>query len=332
MTNDKLPAPPAPQFRPSKQGGSDSGGIIKIALISLVCALVVVIGYGVVIGGYVNKKLANATYVNVTQLTALQTDINTAKASLDTAIVGLPTTVSSQVNSIISSVTNRIGEVENGISNVQSQINSLQNNYNSEQNSISQINSDIIQLESDVASVKTQIGEIIESIRELNTEYATQLTDINDKLVDHETRLDNLEATPTPTTTVPSANIVNITLKQQSSYLTTYITTSENVSIAYMRVTVTNNSGNDIENVIIGLGFDIGYGIVPTISSVSGGTLGWVQYPYSTMFWTTAGWGYTIKANDKITFDVVAKFSNSSGNIGTPQYEATASVESWDYK
>ena len=307
MTNEnKIPAPPSMSRQAPSKG--DNGGLLKIAGIALVVSLVAIFVYSYLVGGLATKKYTDVTFAPTATLTQLQADIASAKAKLDTELAGLPVTVSTQVNTSIGEFATKINQANADIGALQNQVNNLNNLQNNYADLVNKYN-----------ALSEQLTQLAEDVNEINT-----------MLTDYETRIKNLEDKIVPSTNNPTGNeLVKVSIKQQSPYL---FVDTDNRSTGYLRVTITNTTGKDVENVIIGLGFDIGYNINPIALNITGGILGWTSYPYNNLYWVTGGWGYTIKANDKLVFDVVAKFATSSGNIGTPQYEVTAVVESWDYK
>lgn len=315
-TNPNLPAPPSMNRQTPSKG--DNGGLLKIAGIALAVSLVAIFIYSYLVGGLATKKYTDVTFAPTATLTQLQADIASAKAKLDTELAGLPVTVSTQVNTSIGEFATKINQANADIGALQNQVNNLNNLQNNYADLVNKYN-----------ALSEQLTQLAEDVNEINT-----------MLTDYETRIKNLEDKIVPSTNNPTGNeLVKVSIKQQSPYL---FVDTDNRSTGYLRVTITNTTGKDVENVIIGLGFDIGYNINPIVlngNSLAGGILGFTPYPYNNLYWVTGGWGYTIKANDKLVFDVVASFGTKIsdnpvkyGNIGTSQYEVTAVVESWDYK
>ena len=253
---------------------------------------------------------------NKVNMEAIIADLATVK----TAVANFPTSQANDVTSLktqLSQLTDQLDTLDTSLGNLQK---SMTNYVESSAftTEINAIKTQITSLQSSITS-PVAIGEIQADIANIQT--------VVEGLAD---RITTLETTPTPTvtptpTTTPVTDPITVAIQQQAPYM--YV--SDNQSVAVMRVTIQNNTDKDVQDVVVGIGINLPAGtFMPTESKFQGGTAGWTLSPYNILYQVTAGWGYTIKANEKLTFEVVGKFNN----IGSTQYTAQIYLEGWNYK
>lgn len=313
----------------------------KAALTGAVIAILIIFVVYSFLMPVVGKKVYEA------DITRLENDLVAVRA-VNVAIDKRVATLEDSNNTLVTTINNKLAVA---IDSINTKTNSLENLINQKisgfvtssevdnriHDSLVSIKEDISSFSSDIASFSSQLNgldtKINNTVLDKIASYSSDIDAIKVRLSAIETSITNLSDT-----TVPNNNedVLKITVKQQSPYLSVYTTTTEDCSLGYLRLTITNTTNKDIENIIVGLGINLPAFVMPNKSSISGGTLGWSVYPYSNLYWVTSGWGYTIKAGDKLVLDVVVKLWNDNAgvisNIGNPQYLAETYVESWDYK
>ena len=154
--------PPMRQEKPaSRMSFGNSGGIGKMALVSLVVAILVMLLLGMMGGGtFVTKKDFETNMAN------MAVSVNEATASVNAAVQGLPNTVSSTVNNAISQQTA-----------------SLNDSINKMNGTVANLQSSVSQVSNDVAAVSTKIDEEAAARKTKDDQIVELITGI-DKRVD----------------------------------------------------------------------------------------------------------------------------------------------------
>jgi hypothetical protein len=294
-------------------------------LVSIVVSLVVVMVMNSIIMPVAGKKAYRA------DITRLETDLVTMRSTeteLTNRIKVLENSNETLSSEITAQLSTALGEIDDKVTGLENSINQKVSGYINSSAASTMIQTAI---QSSESSLRVAINNVANDLTILSnrvstsipTGITTQITDLTNRLNDLMERVDELEEDDP---VISQSEPITVSMKQQSGYL--YYDSSENVSVGTLRVTIANTSGKDVEDIIIGIGFTLPYTVAPTSLVLTGGTLGWSAYPYNLLYQRTNGWGYTIKANSKLTFDVIAKFNN----IGQPQYTAEIYLEEWSYK
>jgi len=270
---------------------------------SIVASLVVVVFMVFIIlpmaggGVFVTKKDFESNFANISDTIndAIST-LNAKGTALDTALNGLSGKVDEAVTNKIS---NQLTNITQKANNAVSTANSASETANGFSAKINTTINDLATLTNKIVALTTRI-DAIEDVLVPDEEEETDIT----------------------------SEYITVKLKIQGGM--PYMAVSDNQSQAVMRISVTNKTAKDMEDVVIGL-YIVPYpiqGYTMTTMTVSGGALGWVKSATSDFYFYTGGWGYKIKSHETITIDVGIKCNN----IGNASYSAEASIVDWSYK
>jgi len=278
---------------PEKQVNNNRNDMMKqYGMTAAITVLIVILMSYVGLGNFATKSYAESRLAEIT-------------ATVDTAITNV-NNASTQLNTQISTMNSQIdAKVTTGVSTATNTLN----------NSISNLSSKIDNLNNSVSTLTQNYNGAIQSINSMQSTIDT----LEGRIVELET-----EAAAIPDEDDEDA--VAISVRQQSEL----IIISANQSVSTVRITVTNTTSKDIENIMLGMGVQL----IPytgTITSVSGGATGWYAYPGAPLYYRTSGWGIAIDAGEKKTFDVIIYFAFPQTASGTGQYTVDAYVEDWDY-
>ena len=219
--------PPMRQEKPaSRMSFGNSGGIGKMALVSLVVAILVMLLLGMMGGGtFVTKKDFETNMAN------MAVSVNEATASVNAAVQGLPNTVSSTVNNAISQQTA-----------------SLNDSINKMNGTVANLQSSVSQVSNDVGALSAKIDEEAEARKSKDDQIVALLTGYDTRIKALETVKE--EEAETKEEIKKDNNAVKVKLGYGNSFdFPVGFATKE--STLYFQVD--NNLDYDIENVTLEL-------------------------------------------------------------------------------
>lgn len=190
----------------------------------------------------------------------------------------------------------------------------------------STLQTDINQAKTDITAIKTEL----EKLTTAGTENKTKITEL-------EARITALEAKLTPIN--PTADAITATIKPQ---FWDYVSLPANTvsEDATLRLTLQNNSGQDLTDVELSIGF------IPSVKMVMPWTVGYptltggiTQWAISTFGGTTTsmfifinGFGLSLKAGETKTINLTLSLSLTTGIAQEIRWEPDVYVEDYEVK
>jgi septation ring formation regulator EzrA len=192
----------------------------------------------------------------------------------------------------------------------------------------STLQTDVNQAKTDIAAIKTEL----EKLTTAGTENQTKVDALTAKVTELETRIKTLEAKLTPAT--PTADAITATIKPQ---FWDYVSLPANTisQDATLRLTLQNNSGKDLTDVTLSIGF------YPSVQMVMPWTTGYptltggiTQWAISTYGGTTTsafifinGFGLSLKAGETKTINLTLSLRLTTGLAQEIRWEPDIYVE-----
>lgn len=316
------------QPQPRSQNGGDSGFDWMKAILASIGVSVITAGV-LIFGGILVPSGEYTKYQNdvLELLNSYDTVIQRIEADLDQALADIPNTITSKVDDGINNIKTQINDLKTQVQTAVNDANSASNGYDNLNSSFNNIQSKITSLENSVSSLNSQMSTVITQ-SDLD-DISQTLDTIKAQIGVLETELDKITSGSGGDGGSTTTGELTVDIKQQTNYLTIV----GNESIGIMRITIENTTDKDMEDIILGIGFQLPYSVSVDSLMITGGLQGWIPAsPFDILYQRTAGWGYTLQANSKITFDITAKFSDGGTDIGQQYYAVELFLESWDYK
>jgi len=306
----EIEPPILPQGNSSGGRFNMRGGAIQTIVISVVVAILVFMGMGILgFGNFVTKKGFTANMQGiVTTLDKAKADLATSKTAVDNAVAGITDKVNTQVNSSIASV---INQINSNITSISSKIDSVQVQV---QTAISNSTNALSKSESVVSSI-TNINASINSIKADIGNLQASLTTLNNTITALTVRVKTLEDEQVATPTSPT-DLLTFTVNTISNMpVTMTISANNTVYSGTWQLIIKNNTNKVVDQLVLGVGIISATGTpFPTATWVSGypqlisngGSVLWTYQPSGAGLMFVSGWGYgvsqlSIPANSQIS-------------------------------
>lgn len=315
------------------------GGVIQTVIVSLVVAIVVFVGMGMVgFGNFVTKKDFTTNLQGVvTTLDKAKSDITNMQKAVDTAITGISDKVNTQVNTAVSGqmgeVNNRINALSAKIDTAQSQIQTALANST---DALSKSNS----LSGSLANINSSLEDILadfNSLKQTVSSFTTNMTALDTRLKVVETKLASGSGGTGGSSALPFTYTVAVINESDNTTTTDNISHKSSLSL---KLTLTNTTDKALEDIgmFIPIEIDFSHGtIINKTMSLTGWTIQDNGAGYGYSVFSLKGHSIKLNANEKkkIYFDITLSFSEAfatGGNWSASVIDDDIEILDWDYK